>query len=288
MLIPIAIWITYGRTAHVLAASSLDSNQAKNALPGTIAENHLHPSDPDLPLDKTSPSESNVQDTRLLLPDLQTLPPSDLEIVTLRDGSRELRLSNTIWNNGTGPLELEGASSSSARQTRVVQHVHALAGKGHDHLVGEFVYHPTHEHWHFKEFTLYELWTLTPTGDLKDVISSSGKLSYCVIDTDVINPDNPEFEPRRRYYGCGRTLQGLSAGWGDEYKSFLDGQSIQLSGVQNGYFALKSTANPGRIVLESNYSNNAVTLYLFIWDERLDTISKEQFFELECGRIGSC
>ncbi len=288
LFVLIPIWITHESRARVLAVTSLDKHQAVNALPGSIVDDHFHPSDPDLPLQNSPPSGANIPDARLLLPDLQTLPPSDLEIATLRDGSRELRLSNTIWNDGPGPLELEGASNPANRQTRVIQRVYALAGKGHEHLVGEFILHPTHEHWHFEQFTLYELWTLTCTGDLDTVVSSSGKLSYCVIDTDVINPDNPAFEPRRQYYGCGRSLQGLSAGWGDEYKSFLDGQSIPLSGVQNGYFALKSTANPGRIVLESNFSNNSVTLYLFIWGERLVTISKEQFFELECRRIGFC
>ena len=42
-----------------------------------------------------------------MLPDLRTLPPSDLEIVILPDGARELRLSNTIWNSGAGAPELE-------------------------------------------------------------------------------------------------------------------------------------------------------------------------------------
>ncbi len=65
--------------------------------------------------------------SRLMLPDLRTLPPSDLEIVVLPDGSRELRLSNTIWNSGAGALELEGEINPRTRMTRVVQNVHARA-----------------------------------------------------------------------------------------------------------------------------------------------------------------
>ncbi len=195
--------------------------------------------------------------SRLMLPDLRTLPPSDLEIVILPDGSRELRLSNTIWNSGAGALELEGEINPRTRMTRVVQNVHARAGAELAHLVGEFVWHPTHDHWHFAGFSIYELWTLAPSGVLDEIVSSSDKVSYCVIDTDIIDRQNQSFEPRRGYYGCGRALQGLSAGWGDTYKSFLDGQEIHLAGVEDGFYALKSTTNPDASLLEANYSNNA-------------------------------
>jgi hypothetical protein len=255
VLIQLVIWLSGTDAAEAWAAGGVRRSAR-----------HIEDQVPYLPpeLPNTNAPLADGSSARLLLPDLQTLPPSDLEIVTLRDGSRELRLSNIIWNSGEGPLELEGVSSPATRQTRVIQHVHVRAGSQHDHLVGEFIFHPTHVHWHFEEFTLYELWSLTPDGRLGAIVSSSDKLSYCVIDTDVINPENPAFTPRRRYYGCGRSLQGLSAGWGDQYKSFLDGQSIQLSGVQNGYFALISTANPEAIVLESNYSNNTARHYLKI------------------------
>jgi hypothetical protein len=226
--------------------------------------------------------------TRLLLPDLQTLPPSDLEIETLPDGSRELRLSNMIWNSGTGALELEGYHDARLRQTRVVQHVHAQVGSQYEHLVGEFIFHPTHEHWHFEDFTIYELWTITPNGGLDEVVSSSNKLSYCVIDTDVIDPQNDNFTPRRRYYGCGRALQGLSAGWGDEYKSHLDGQSIHLAGIQDGFYALKSTANPEAIILEGNYENNTALLYMQIRGESLELLTPAEIVDRRCQENSWC
>jgi hypothetical protein len=193
-----------------------------------------------------------------------------------------------IWNSGDGPLELEGIHNTAVRQTVVVQHIHASAGTQLDHQVGQFVYHPTHDHWHFAEFTLYELWSLTPAGGLDAVLSSSDKLSYCVIDTDVIAPDHPAFEARKRYYGCGSRLQGLSAGWGDEYKSHLDGQSIHLEGVKDGFYALKSTANPDAILLESNYSNNAALLYLEVRGEHLEQLTHDEVVDRRCLDVGHC
>jgi hypothetical protein len=109
-----------------------------------------------------------------------------------------------------------------------------------------------------------------------------------VIDTDVINPDNPAYIARRRYFACGQELQGLSAGWGDHYKSFLDGQSITLKGIVDGIYALKSSANPGAILLESNYSNNAALVYLEIRGNSLTIIQKPEIIEKRCLETGWC
>ena len=231
---------------------------------------------------------SPTSDPRLLLPDLRTLPPYDLKIVALPDGSRELRLSNTIWNSGAGALELEGIHDRRALQTQVIQHVDARVGARLAYPVGEFIFHPTHEHWHFEQFSIYQLWALTPRGELDRPVSSSDKISYCLIDTDIIEPDNPAYQPRRIYYGCGRAFQGLSAGWGDTYKSHLDGQSIQLSGVKDGFYALVSTANPDGILLEADTSNNTAVLYLEIRGESLALLTPAEIADQACPALNQC
>lgn len=223
---------------------------------------------------------------RLLLPDLRTMPPHDLDIVTLADGSRELRLSNTVWNDGAGPLELEGAFNPVTQSTRVVQHVYQPAGTQISSLVGEFTWHETHDHWHFEKFSLYELWTLTPAGGLDVLVSSSDKVSYCVIDTEVIESQMEGFSPLKRYGGCGHTLQGLSVGWGDTYKSYLDGQSIQLGAVEDGFYALKSTANPDGILVEADYDNNTALIYLDIRGEEIALIDLNGYIRRTCQQAG--
>jgi hypothetical protein len=225
---------------------------------------------------------SSAEISQLLLPDLLTLTPYDLEIATLPDGSRELRLSNTIWNNGTGPLELEGENNPATEITRVEQHIYMQSGSRFTRLVGEYVWHPIHDHWHFEKFSVYELWTLNPIGELNVLVSSSDKVSYCVIDTDIVDRDLEGFSPYRRYTGCGQTLQGQSVGWGDTYKSHLDGQSIHLDAVSDGFYALKSTANPDGILLESNYDNNASTLFLEIRGASIILIGLVEFLEWRC------
>ena len=223
----------------------------------------------------------------MYLPDLRTLPLSEVYIKLLPDGRRSLRLANTIWNSGQGPLELTGEFNAATNRTRVHQHIHTVEGDTRDILVGEFVWHPTHDHWHFDEFTLYELWTLRLDYHLGQVVATSDKLSYCVVDTNVIDPDLPRVTRRQRYAGCGQRLQGLSVGWGDTDKSTLDGQALDLTGLPDGFYALTSTVNPNGMILEENYGNNSTRVYLEISGDQISLVTLRQirmaeFYEPRC------
>ncbi len=198
-----------------------------------------------------------------LLPDLQTLPPSDLHI-QVRRGRRFLRLANIVWNSGQGPLELLGQTDRRNRRTLVQQRIQTLGGESVDVPVGEFVYHPGHAHFHFPDFARYEIWRLTPQGDLDSVAVRSSKVSYCLMETDAVDRDRPDFPRRRQFSSCGRTRQGMQVGWGDEYDAMLDGQEIDITALADGFYALISTANPGGGLIESDYGNNAAVIYVQI------------------------
>ena len=230
-----------------------------------------------------SPTEPNPDASVVMyLPDLRTLPLSDLHIQLLAGDRRFLRLENTIWNSGQGPLELTGEINALTSRTRVRQHIYTAEDDQREILVGDFVWHPTHDHWHFDEFTLYELWTLTPDYRLGQVVASSDKLSYCVMDTDVVDPDHPHVSTRQGYVGCGQRLQGLSIGWGDTYKSTLDGQALELTGLPDGFYALTSTVNPNAVILEEDYGNNSTRIYLEILGDRISPVTPRQIRMTQC------
>jgi hypothetical protein len=229
-----------------------------------------------------------VEPAGLQLPDLRTLPPSDLVIEPLSRGRRELRLANTVWNSGLGRLELQGELNLVTQRTRVRQRVYGEEGVALERMVGEFVWHPAHDHWHMSDFAVYELWSLTPHGELDRVVASGAKLSYCLIDTDAIRPGHPGFDPRRRYGGCGRALQGLSIGWGDKYDSFLDGQSIDVTGLSDGLYGLKSTANPDGILLEADYANNTAVTYLRLSGADVAVVPSPELDQARCRVDGWC
>lgn len=219
-------------------------------------------------------------------PDLKTLTPYELQFDTEPiDGSTHwvLRFSNTIWNAGEGPLTLQGWTYNN--KTRVYQRVYD-GSTYTSYYVGEFVYHPDHQHFHLEDFSTYELWTRS---EYDEWIASGRKVgaarkrgtktSFCLEDSFryAALPGSPTSE---RYYGCGTTFQGISVGWADEYRYSLPGQWIDLgtSRLPNGNYVLRTVADPLNRLYES--ANKATT-------SRESHLANEGvlFFNVRKGRI---
>lgn len=262
----LALTLTLG--AFSPAAWILDTEAATPPVMRASLPQPSPPPDPD-PADQTE-----AADDPLLLPDLMTTTPAGLQI----RGSgtyRVLRFNNVVWNGGDGPLELFGEPDPASGTIRVVQRAYTTSGVVVEWPVGVFTFHPTHLHWHLDGFVVYELWSLSPGGEPDQLINSSGKLSYCLIDTDIIDGEDPLRPSNRQYYGCGRAVQGLSIGWGDTYKAYLDGQSLPLDGVPDGLYALVSTANANRVLKEARISNNVGSVVIQINGNKFTVIPPE-------------
>ena len=97
-------------------------------------------------------------------PDLRTQPPSDLRFDTVPiDGvpTRVLRFSNTVWNAGNGPVHLIAKTDRQAKKSQVFQRIYSnstASGQYDQRHVGDFVFHPAHDHFHFEDFAEYQLW----------------------------------------------------------------------------------------------------------------------------------
>jgi hypothetical protein len=197
-----------------------------------------------------------------LLPDLLTLPPSGLLIEVDAAGRKLLRLTNSIYNHGSGPLELSGVSDVSSGKTTVTQRIYAAGGSFEEHVAGEFVFHPGHDHWHLENFVRYELWSLTPNGDLDSLVAFTGKVSYCLRDNTPSG--DPSSAPAAVYTDCDGELQGISTGWIDIYEFDLAGQVVDISTVPDGVYALRSIADPENQLRELDDANNAAMVYIQI------------------------
>ena len=209
-----------------------------------------------------------------LLPDLRTLPPEDFRVE--EDGeenTKYLRFANTVWNAGRGPLELRGESDPGAEKTRVTQVVHSQNAAAEEVEVGEFVYHPDHEHWHVEDFALYELRSLTPDGEPGSVVASSGKVS-CVMENRRVDAELMQEGARWEYEGCGEEVQGISPGWGDTYGVNLRGQELNIEAVPDGEYALRSVADPENGIAESDAENNETIVYVQIGGDGVEEIEK--------------
>ncbi|MEW6406427.1 MAG: lysyl oxidase family protein, partial [Chloroflexota bacterium] len=212
-----------------------------------------------------------ASDPDLILPDLETLVPTRVGLrVHSITGEKLLRFTNLIVNNGPGPMELWGYSNPSLDTTIVAQNIFRVDDSIKSVPVGEFIFHPEHDHWHMADFARYEIWSVNAEGGLDSIVAVSDKLSYCLRDDESAGlPDTPRFQ---MYTGCNQKRQGISPGWTDVYEYYLEGQNVDITHLPDGLYALRSIANPSRRLWESNYANNAVLIYFEILDDRLTVV----------------
>jgi hypothetical protein len=205
------------------------------------------------------------------LPDLVTLPPFGLRLVQNSTRSwRIVRFSNSIANIGSGPLEIVGRRQSGALGYEVRQRIFSSIGEiALEPLISAIEYHPSHGHWHLEAFARYELWSTTGDRTLFDVVRTSGKVSYCLLDSER-QPTAPD--ARRGYAYCGPSRQGISAGWIDTYRSQVPGQWVDLAGLPPGIYALRSIVNPHHELREASYDNNEAIVYFQLDDNELKQI----------------
>jgi hypothetical protein len=207
-----------------------------------------------------------------LYPDLVTRRIVDVHIER-SVGTKLLRFSTTVGNRGPGPAELfpdtpdvddcDGDNDPTNDRT-ASQRIYGDTvtdgifdrkvdiGVVETRVIGCFVFHPLHNHWHFEEFERYDLHRIHSG----KVLASSEKVSFCLLDTFTIpgvpgTPDQPFYGP------CNADVtMGLSVGYSDLYASGLPGQELDVRGIPNGRYCLAMTADPGERVTEADEANN--------------------------------
>jgi hypothetical protein len=204
----------------------------------------------------------------LRYPDLKALPPRDARFDAVSiDGAPHivLRFTAIEWNAGPGPLELRPVDVDQDGRMVVTQWVYDDADGYQELEAGHFVYHPTHQHWHFEQFAAYELWTQ----DDYDQWLASGRSEggprwlgskttgltegVCLRDSGIVSrlPGTPD---RMRYNLCGLAMQGLSVGWADAYDYRLPDQWIDCGEAlpPDGDYVLRLVVDPLNLIYESD------------------------------------
>ena len=117
------------------------------------------------------------------------------------------------------------------------------------------------------------------------VVAPDQKTGFCLgdrydTDPDIRLPGEPRmpgaFDVPPTGDWCARNdrdrlslTMGLSVGYGDNYRAFLDGQSIDITNVPEGSYYLVHRVNAD--VRESDYSNNASSVLLKLrWPNGFD------------------
>ena len=196
-----------------------------------------------------------------LYPDLQTVVPKHLSIQNMQQ--REiLRVTNGIANRGDGPWRLR----PELKPDVTIARQEILDANGEivkDPIVGTYVFHPEHNHWHIENVALLEVrkardngiggrWGRTVVNDLGQV--QAIKTTFCLIDWYKL--DDNSRTPERAFFDCNGAFQGISAGWVDQYHQSTEGQQLDITGAPPGLYYLVSTANPDGNFLEQDLTNN--------------------------------
>jgi hypothetical protein len=214
-----------------------------------------------------------------LRPNLKALQAADIRLVTTSTGSTLLRFSTTSWNSGTGPLELvAGSVDRSKKRQKVYQRIYADDGSYRNILAGFFVWHKQHNHFHFENYADYILEPVNAPGASS---RTSSKTTFCVMDTTDVNL-GLDGAPQAPFYStCGRSVQGMSVGWGDTYKYYLSGQEIDVTDLPPGDYLLKIVVDPKNRLLESNDTDNTCVTSIRLSGDTVSVVSSAE----DCRRF---
>lgn len=222
------------------------------------------------------PDELNLVE---FLPDLVPLPAQDLEI-RKEDNNLKLLFSTIYYNQGTGPLELiadpesEGIREDIERD--VLQRITRKDGSQYTKVVGNFLWHQEHLHYHFADFVDYILESVD-TENSSGVYEVRVKSTFCIRDVSLIDLELENRAEKAEYLICGKEKQGISVGWADTYFFSYFDQNLDISNMDSGIYRLTFDVNPQWIIDELDYKNNKASILLDINIEELTVeIIKEE------------
>ncbi len=218
------------------------------------------------------------------LPDIRATALTHLQIQNSQQREM-LRFSNAIANTGANNWQVRrGSLISDPQQIAYALSLglnpDELAATGQELLndqgqiaaviadAGLSEYHPEHLHFHIGETASFGVERLNQSNGTWDPITGLEvvKTTFCLIDVNQIqqvpgsDPDHYEVikSPANAnvYNDCYADVQGIQDGWVDRYNHSLQGQEVDVTGLEAGTYRIISTVNPSGWFLESNYSNN--------------------------------
>lgn len=196
-----------------------------------------------------------------LLPDLISLPAFGMG--THHEGARDLLdFAATVYNGGPGPLVAEGFRRGNTSVMDAYQFFYRGDRQVASRKVGTmgFDTRDSHEHWHFKDFAVYDLVNANHRR-----LRTSGKEAFCLAPTDAINllrpgavanPGDGDLSTACGDISSVWVREVLASGWGDTYSQQRAGQSIDITGLANGTYWVRVTANPVNRLHETTRKNN--------------------------------
>jgi hypothetical protein len=198
------------------------------------------------------------------LPDLRMSYPRAFTVDTsTMPDHRLLRFSTLTVNVGDGPFEVHGQRPDTSTATMSVSQVvyDAVGGRREIPTSDVMLYDvgDGHHHWHLQGLAKFTL--LRPDGSLA---ATSPKVGFCFFDGSAYQLSLPG-APQQSVYqraACGTPTSlevraGLSVGWADTYRYVVANQWIDVTGVPDGAYKVRVTADASGYFLEINEQDNS-------------------------------
>ena len=246
---------------------------------------------------------------RDLLPNLVSLPPRNFRFATgayyadpgmspfdscypeerVEDGARRcLRFDQIIANTGSGPFELRYRMDGLASDQPLVQRVYRSDGSTRDREADTYEFHATHAHFHYRNFAQSRLWAADARGRRvgRAPVVTGKKNGFCMIDVENVAWGRKGDAARAYYFPrCNvptetdgtetYLVNGISVGWADIYNWFLPGQYLDVEGVPDGYYVVETVTDPGNTVVESNETDNVMSVLIRICGDRAGVVGRD-------------
>jgi hypothetical protein len=230
----------------------------------------------------------------VVYPDLQVITPTTEFSIGINSttSARELRFSHITWNAGAGPLEIRPGYNSTTHVAQPFQRLYSRNASGGLVVVrDDLVAVPMH----FDDpsdyaFPLSAFWLYADVGGSLggEPLRMSPKIDFCMTEDfkvsggmvdGVIQPTVPN-TPASVVYNpdnCSNPsgILGLSVGWGDKYDYLDTGENIDLTGLPDGVYWLRSVANPYHLLQESDPSNNVTDTQLRITGNTVQVVQQQ-------------
>jgi len=207
-----------------------------------------------------------------LLPDVGIRTLRQFSIVNA-NGVKLLKFPGVTANIGAGPMEVKATRTATTNTNWVgSQTIYLSDGTKKSLPAASQTFYwagDGHAHWHIRDFDAYELFD--PNGQK---LRNGEKHGFCFEDNTSYRdwPGNPKHPaaPAQPVYthesSCGHNdvnalsiTHGLSVGWGDTYPVSLPDQGINVTGLPDGVYVVKITADWQNFYKESNESNNSAS-----------------------------
>jgi hypothetical protein len=188
---------------------------------------------------------------------------------TAEGAHRCLRFSFQLSNAGDGNFDVRFNTTGNPQQGAMVQCVERPGKAPLARPAGEYWFHSTHGHYHYQDVVLHQLFRVTNRKTGAMALAGNGqKLGYRPADQGfarwdrfVQGPSGTSASAGNCYAGSNNQI-GLSRGWGDAYRWQRPGNFVEFGNNPDGWYVVRTTADPTHHLLETDESDNMGYAYV--------------------------